>query len=548
MIGVAADPIDLDIAAEFFELFKTPWEPVVHGRHYRVVVSTSGPIEDLDADVLLVYGPSRPAADEHAGVSVEQRGGPLEVDWNGTQFLVYGGLASFETDCGVGALHMVSDGRCVEYRRGGGRRALWRVGYDLFSEVRYLLRRGQPTVHARTPTLEIHIAVLRDLLRKSSVPFVEVPPRPLGHDFICCLTHDVDFHGIRRQGFDRTLVGFIARASVGTLVDFLRGRRPFGDVMRNWVALCSLPFVFLRLAPDFWQPFEDYHKAERERPSTFFVVPFKGRPGVGPDGEVDSRRAVPYQASEVREELGRALASGSEVALHGIDAWRDANAGRAEVSELTRLTGQGRVGVRMHWLYFDDDSPCELERAGFDYDSTWGYNDAIGYRAGTSQSFRIPGTQNLMELPLTIMDSALLYPGRMNLSRDEAFRLCHGIVTDARRLGGTLVVNWHDRSLAPERLWGASYAALLADVDQAGSRPWFATAATAVDWYRWRRSVGFVVEECGRVTVRATPSSNLPGARLCVYRPAGGPDPAGEDKGSLEELDFAGDCAVVVNL
>ena len=60
-----------------------------------------------------------------------------------------------------------------------------------------------------TPTLELHIALLRHLLLQSGVSFVEIPPRPGDYDFICCLTHDVDFFGIRRHKWDRTLAGFV---------------------------------------------------------------------------------------------------------------------------------------------------------------------------------------------------------------------------------------------------------------------------------------------------------------------------------------------------
>ena len=40
----------------------------------------------------------------------------------------------------------------------------------------------------------------------------------------------------------------------------------------------------------------------------------------------------------------------------------------------------------MHWLYFDRIAGA-ARAAGFTYDSTWGYNEAVGYRAGTSQVF-----------------------------------------------------------------------------------------------------------------------------------------------------------------
>ena len=47
------------------------------------------------------------------------------------------------------------------------------------------------------------------------------------------------------------------------------------------MALLSLPLVFLGLVPDFWRPFDDYARVEEGTRSTFFLVPFKGRPGVG---------------------------------------------------------------------------------------------------------------------------------------------------------------------------------------------------------------------------------------------------------------------------
>ena len=198
----------------------------------------------------------------------------------------------------------------------------------------------------------------------------------------------------------------------------------------NWVALLSLPLVFLGLVPDLWRPFEDYARVEDGRRSTFFLVPFKGRPGVAPDGTVNAARAVPYQVTEIQEDVRKAASRGSELAVHGIDAWRDAEAGREEIRQLTTLTSQKTAGVRMHWLYFDVNSPRCLESAGFDYDSTWGYNETVGYRAGTSQVFGLAGSRQLMELPLSIMDSALFYPGRMGLDRTQALQLCRGIVIE----------------------------------------------------------------------------------------------------------------------
>ena len=518
LIGLAVSPTDLEVAEEFFELFKTPWERAVPARKYRIVLTTDGFIGNLDAELFLVYGSGEQAADREAGIAVEHVNGPVDVEWGDSTLPIYGQVALFEVDTRDCALK--ARGKSLDHQHRIGARVVRRIGYDLFDEIRYLLTEGQPALQALTPTLELHVALLRHLLIESKVPFLEIPPRPDGHDFICCLTHDVDFFGIRRHKFDRTLAGFMLRASVGTLADLARGRRSLAEATQNWLALCSLPLVFLGWMPDFWHPFQDYARVEDGRRSTFFLVPFKSRPGLAPDGTLNTWRAAPYEISEIQEEVKKAADRGSELAVHGIDAWRDANAGRAEMRQLNSMTGEETAGVRMHWLYFAADSPRRLEVAGFHYDSTWGYNEAVGYRAGTSQVFRPAGSETLMELPLSIMDSALFFPGRMGLAREEALKLCRQIVANARRFGGTVVVNWHERSLAPERLWGRFYGELLEEIGK-GDRAWFTTAGEAVEWFRWRRSISFrqkASPEIASVEVSA-PCSGTPGAIIRIHRP-----------------------------
>jgi hypothetical protein len=517
-IGVAVSPAELWVAEEFFELFKTPWERAVPGRKYGVVLSTTGSTRGLDADVFVVYSSQEQSADLEARVAVGQAAGPVDVEWSEWTFPVYGRLALFVVE--KNACGLRSGDKAIGYEQRSEGRRLWRIGYDLFSEVGRLLNEGQPASRALTPTLELHIALLRHLLWQSEVPFVEVLPRPEGYDFICCLTHDVDFFGVRRHRFDRTLLGFVARASLGTWADLVRGRRSAADVVRNLKALLSLPFVFLGLTRDFWRPFEDYARVEDPTRSTFFLVPFKDRPGVAPDGTVDARRGVRYQLCDIPAELKDATARGSELGLHGIDAWRSAEAGREEKLELTSITNQQATGVRMHWLYFSADAPRQLEAAGFAYDSTCGYNEAVGYRAGTSQVFRLPGTERFMELPLSIMDSALFAHDRMPLRREHALAVCRQIISQARMLGGTVVINWHCRSLAPERLWGEAYRDLLAEVGR-GDRAWFARAGAAVEWFRWRRSIRFsegLSRTGGLLRVMAA-SSTHPAGVIRTYRP-----------------------------
>jgi hypothetical protein len=107
----------------------------------------------------------------------------------------------------------------------------------------------------------------------------------------------------------------------------------------------------------------------------------------------------------------------------------------------------------------------------------------------------------------------------MGLSRRRALERCRTIIRQMRRFGGALVVNWHDRSLAPERLWTRPYQALLNELDTSGV--WFATAGEAVEWFRWRRAIRFAATVSGVHVEAPVPPAGLPGARLIVQRPAG---------------------------
>lgn len=536
MIGVVVSKAELESVREFFELFKTPWEPAVSGRTYRVLLRSRDGGGDVTADVQLIYGAASRMCDGQIGLTRQLLTGPGEAEWRGRALPLYSSAVTFgpARDDTI----LTSGGHAVDYRHREGNCLTWRVGYDLFDEVRSLLTEGQPVEHAQTPTLELHIDLMRQLLIEAGVSFVEIPPRPHGYDFACCLTHDVDFFGLRRHRCDRTLAGFVARASVGTLADLVRGRRSLGDALNNWRAVASVPLVFAGLTRDPWRPFDDYARAEEPRHSTFFLVPFKGRPGAMVNGPAPRRRAVPYQMSEIASEMSQAAGRGSELAVHGIDAWRDANSGRAELKELTDITEGDTAGIRMHWLYFSRTSPERLEAAGYAYDSTWGYNDAIGFRAGTPQVFNLPGTTQLLELPLTIMDTALFFSGRMGLACREALTRSSRIIADVRHFGGTVVTNWHDRSLAPERLWRRAYDELLRVLAR-DNRAWFATGSRVVDWFRWRRSIRF--DAVGSAELRVTaPRRMEPGAVLRIHRPT--------SRGAFQDVPFDGREATCLTL
>lgn len=129
----------------------------------------------------------------------------------------------------------------------------------------------------------------------------------------------------------------------------------------------------------------------------------------------------------------------------------------------------------------------------------------------------------MLELPLHIMDTALFYPGRMNLTSQEAWQRVLPILESSARFGGVLTINWHDRSIAPERLWGDFYNRLLDWIED--REPWFATASQAVCWFERRRSTTFEVTErldaSTRVRVKVPSGTDLTPMRLRFHLPTG---------------------------
>lgn len=533
-IGVVARPEDHAVVREFFELFKTPWEFYRSGVDYDVVLQADGVSLPSSARVVIVYGGGSTAFDEACRRLPGRTRKNVVVSCDGTSLPIYGRCVSISPDAGTPDVVFEDSREPVAAVSRSASGSVVRVGYDLFAEVRRLLAQGQPAQHAGTPTLERHIDLLRRWIVGAGVALVEVPAVPEGHPFSVCLTHDVDHPSIRLHRFDHTMFGFLQRAVVGSVVGACRGRTSLAALGRNVAAAATLPLVQAGWAPDIWdETFDRYLELEKGLGSTFYVIPSRGMAGRTRDGFAPDFRASAYGASDIAHRTRTLVSAGCDVGVHGIDAWLDSTSGTRERGAVSRASGVAAGGVRMHWLFFDEQSPQRLEEAGFTYDSTFGYNDAVGFRAGTLQAFKPLTARRLLELPLHIMDTALFYPARMRLTQKAARNIVRSIVAQAEEHGGALTINWHDRSIAPERLWDGFYIELLEDLKR--RNPWFPTASQAVAWFQRRRSARFLVArqepQTVRVALAADAAHEGPGLTLRVHRPlsqdAPWPPPAG---------------------
>jgi hypothetical protein len=501
LIGIISSDRERELVKEFFELFKTPWEFWDPNQNYDVLLSTQTKIGKINSNLVIVYGSDKSYVDHCEETIIRSKYSKGVVKYKGTKIPIYGNLFTFE---GIGKpileLNESSEPAGLKIESPETKIAL--LGYNLFEEIHFLLSVGQPRENAHIPTLDIHISILRDLILDTGIPLIEIPSVPVGYDFIACLTHDIDFAGIRSHKLDHTMWGFLYRASAGSFIRFLKGKLSPQRLLRNLKAFLNLPFVYLGLAKDFWVQIDKYVEIEKTTNSTFFLIPFKDTPGDNISKSNVKRRSTKYDISDIRESVKRLVSQGFEIGLHGIDAWHSVEYARRELDRIAEFNKGSEIGIRIHWLFFKNDSYRILEDAGFSYDSTCGYNDAVGFRAGTLQVFRPIGAKNLLEIPLHIQDTALFFSKRMNLSEREALELCQELCTMAKSHGGVLTILWHDRSLAPERLWGDFYMSLLSKIKE--NKVWFATAGQIVNWFRERRDVTLEKVDIGDEKIRLT--------------------------------------------
>jgi hypothetical protein len=187
--------------------------------------------------------------------------------------------------------------------------------------------------------------MLRTWIIEEGNALIEIPPVPSGYSFTACLTHDIDFVGIRNHKFDHTMLGFLYRSTVVAAGKLLKGKTTLPRVLQTWRAALSLPLVYLGWAKDFWEPFEWYLKAEKDLPATYFLIPFKHIAGDQVPGPHASRRATAYDIADLLDQVACLQKHGCELGVHGIDAWHSVEKGRAELDRVRNVTGRSNTGI-----------------------------------------------------------------------------------------------------------------------------------------------------------------------------------------------------------
>lgn len=118
-----------------------------------------------------------------------------------------------------------------------------------------------------------------------------------------------------------------------------------------------------------------------------------------------------------------------------------------EVQILQEVLDQQTLGGRQHYLRWCPETWIHWERCGLAYDSTVGYADRIGFRAGTCVPYcpwllSLNREANLLEIPLIAMDRTLM--SYMHLAPQESLAAIRECVARCRTVGGVFTLLWHN--------------------------------------------------------------------------------------------------------
>ena len=276
--------------------------------------------------------------------------------------------------------------------------------------------------------------------------------------FSVALTHDVD------TPWRWTRIG-LRGAAARLKRNALQAR--LAPALREATALAAAPVHRMRGTDPNWR-FDKIVAEERRRGargSTFFVLAGHHDPHDG---------ASPETYDELRPRLVATLREAdAEIGLHGSYTAADDPARLAdEKAKLEQLAGPV-AGHRYHYLRGDPHR--NIAPLPFRYDTTLGFPDAVGFRAGIARpfhpwDFERDAPADVLEIPLAAMDATLAEERYLGLSARRAEPQLTALLDWAAANGGHFAILWHPDRFDPLSSggWDALYSRVLEAVQARG--------------------------------------------------------------------------------
>ena len=253
---------------------------------------------------------------------------------------------------------------------------------------------------------------------------------PEGKKFAVCLTHDID-----------AVYPYTSKLSI--MYNAAKSLK-YGQIKNA----LKIPFYNINKKWNPWWNFEDIMALEEKygaKSSFYFLTLNKG--------DLDFN----FKVEDLEHEIGNIADNGWEVGLHGgHEAYNNLGEIKEKKQILEKVLGKKVIGYRNHYLKFKVPDTWELlSKAGFKYDTTFGYADCVGFRNGLCHPFK-PFNLNtnkeigILEIPLTIMDCTL--DGYMKLDIEGAWKITKTLIDTGERYKGVMTILWHNTYMVGENL------------------------------------------------------------------------------------------------
>jgi hypothetical protein len=176
----------------------------------------------------------------------------------------------------------------------------------------------------------------------------------------------------------------------------------------------------------------------------------------------------------ISNQIRKLKSDGHDIGLHqGFHSWQYSNLMLVEKELLEKSLGEKINICRQHWLRFSFFYTWKAqEQAGFELDTTLGFNEFPGFRNGAAM--RLPAwiasedrfSNSLETLPMVLMDSHLFDYGQMD--ENDRKKKIDEILDEIKFVGGEATVIWHQRVFHPDYNWGSEYRYLLQGIESRG--------------------------------------------------------------------------------
>lgn len=282
-----------------------------------------------------------------------------------------------------------------------------------------------------TPVVNQYVGLLRSEMEKLLGHSIEPRPRFAGKEFAVCMTHDIDY--VRKWSLGivyRELVQyFLLGTKNGTLRERLERFRAF------------LKAVSARDDP-FRSSIEKIVKVEKDAGihATYFL-----KAGGTSKHDVSYRINGGY----VRKLIKTLEAGGHEIGLHpSYHTFLSSAKMREEKQRLDRVLGKESSAVRQHFLRFSMPETWKVQaELNFHHDSTLGFSDHEGFRAGICHPFCPYDAErdeviDLWEIPLLAMDGT--FQSYRNRSAEESLEIIKTLIRTVKKYRGVGVLLFHN--------------------------------------------------------------------------------------------------------